>query len=289
MIGWFWHPNCLFDMGIKGFCPKQRDTSGMRKGLRVGSARLMKAVSLLFLVGLYACGANDVPVEVRSLVEENTDGGTELASAPLHYLIGPGDLLRITYLGENNLDSNILVLPDGSIIAPMLEESVLASGLTVDQLRADIEKRLGRYLVEPQVFIHPVKISNQHVFVLGEVKNPHLATSEPLTLAGVISACGGLTNDGQKKQILVIRKTSGGEHVVFDVNFMKLLKGESALPNLPLQRYDIVVVPKSRVARARDFMMAAFGNNIVATRFAIDGILLQDALEEELNLYYNSK
>ena len=71
------------------------------------------------------------------------------------------------------------------------------------------------------------------------------------------------------------------------MNFNQLLEGVSALPDIPLQRYDIVIVPRSRVAKARDFMMAAFGNNIPALRFGIDGILLQNALREELDIYYN--
>ncbi len=261
----------------------------MRKGLHATGARLSGVLilfSLFFLMS--ACGGSDVPVEVREIPAGTADATSELISSPRRYLIGPGDQLRITYLGENLLDSNLLVMPDGKLTAPMLKESVLASGLTIDELRIEIEGRLAEYLVEPQVFIHPIKMGSQHVFVLGQVRNPHLATSEPLTLAGVISECGGLTRDGQKKQILVIRKSPDGNHIVFDVNFMKLLEGESVLPDIPLQRYDIVVVPKSRVAKTRDFMMAAFGNNIVATRFAIDAILVQNALKEELGLYYNS-
>ena len=235
---------------------------------------------------LSACGGRKVPVEVRQIVEEKRDDADELLSMPQTYYIGPGDRLHVSYLGESVLNSNTLVMPDGRVNAPLIKKSILASGLTIDQLRVELETQLSEYLVEPQVFIHPQEISNQHVFVLGEVRNPHLASSQPLTLAGVISACGGIKDSGQRKQVLVIRKMPDGEHKVFDVNFMKLLKGESALPNIPLQRYDIVIVPKSRVAHAQEFMMAAFGNNIVALRFAMDAILVQDALSERLNLYY---
>ncbi len=260
----------------------------MRNGLHLGKAGLYLLVGLLLLVNLSACGGNGVPVEVRQIVEDELDDSAELMETPQTYFIGPGDRLHVSYLGESVLNSNIIVMPDGRMNTPLVKESILASGLTIDQLREEVEIQLSDYLVEPQVFIHPQEIGNQHVFVLGEVRNPHLATAQPLTLAGVISACGGITRDGQKKQILVIRKTADGEHKVFDVNFMKLLKGKSALPNIPLQRYDIVIVPKNRVAHLRDFMMAAFGDNIVALRFAIDAILVQDALSERLNLYYQS-
>ncbi len=84
-----------------------------------------------------------------------------------------------------------------------------------------------------------------------------------------------------------MRRIPGEEPIVFEVNFLALIEGKSLVPDIPLQRYDIVVVPKSRVAKARDFMMAVFGNNYVMTRFGIDAILLHDALRESLDISYS--
>ncbi|MCB9515077.1 MAG: polysaccharide biosynthesis/export family protein [Candidatus Krumholzibacteriia bacterium] len=204
------------------------------------------------------------------------------------YLLGPGDVLRATFVGETALDSNVKVSPDGRVLLPLLDQPILAAGLTLEELQSAIVDSLTRYLVDPQVFVHLVELGSQHVFVLGEVRTPQLAKSEPLTLAGAIAACGGLTPDGQKKQVIVIRRVPGQDPVVFDINFSKLLKGESLLPDIPLQRYDIVVVPKSRVANLRDFVDAAFGNSLVALRFGLDAIVFENALSKELNLYYSN-
>lgn len=259
----------------------------MRKGLHAWGASWSRLPLLVGLTTFCACsGGNDLPLVVRHITDEPVVGGQELLTQPSRYLLGPGDVMRVTYLGENNLDSNIRVNSDGRIMMPLLDTPILASGLAIEQLKQETEKALSHYLVNPQVFLHITEQGSQQVFVLGQVMNPHLATADPLTLVSVISECGGLTKDGQKKQIFVIRRVPDGDPIVFEVDFMKLLKGESLIPDIPLQRYDIVVVPKSRVAKVRDFMMAAFGNNIVGTRFAIDAILVQDALEEKLGLYY---
>jgi len=207
-------------------------------------------------------------------------------AAPTRYLAGPGDLYQLIFLGEDVLSNNVRVTPDGYLHVPLLTEPLLASGRTVEELQAEIETGLEQYLVEPQVFLHLLELGSQHVFVLGHVTNPHLATSEPLSLAGVISACGGITKDGQRKQVIVIRRNPGGDPTVFDVNFSKLLEGRSLAPDIPLQRYDIVVVPKSKVANLRDFMMAVFGNTDIMWRWGINAIYLHQAMTENISIFY---
>jgi polysaccharide export outer membrane protein len=246
------------------------------------------AVPAALLFALVGCGGSKPPVTVHTIQEP---ASVESAGIPVpepRYLLGPGDVLRATFVGETALDANITVSPDGRVLLPLLDQPILAAGLTLEELQGAVQDSLARYLVDPQIFLHLTELGSQHVFVLGEVKSPQLAKSEPLTLAGAIAACGGLTRDGQKKQVIVVRRVPGKDPVVFDVNFSKLLKGESLLPDLPLQRYDIVIVPKSRVANLRDFVDAAFGNSLVALRFGIDAILFENALSRELQLYYSN-
>ena len=227
-------------------------------------------------------------MQMRTLPETARAGADSLLLPQPRYILGPGDNLRITFLGENALDTNARVTPDGRLLLPLIDEPIVASGLTLDQLKVEVERRLARYMVDPQTFIHLLELGSQHVFVLGEVRNPMLATAEPLTLAGVLAACGGFTRDSQKSQIIVVRRNPGEGAQVFEVDFAKLMEGRSLVPDLPLQRYDIVIVPKSRVANVRDFMMAAFGNNMVMLRFGMDSVLLYQALQDELELYYNN-
>lgn len=259
----------------------------MRKGLlfkRLGQCFALAGLPLLAL----SCGKQGPALTVRTLAATAAQDSAALLVPAPRYIVGPGDYLHITFLGEGALDSDIRVGPDGRLLLPLVDEPLLAAGLTLEQLKAEIEQQLGAYLLMPKAFVHLIELGSQHVFVLGEVRNPQLASTEPLTLAGVIAECGGLTRDGQKKQIIVIRRIPGGDTQVFEVDFSQLLAGKSLLPDLPLQRYDIVVVPKSRVANLRDFMMAAFGNNIVMTRFGLDAVLLHNALQKELDVYYQN-
>ncbi len=259
-----------------------------------GSTNRMSAclggLALLLIFALGGCSSGDEPpVVMRTLTEELPIVGMSdpIISNP-RYLIGPGDVLRINFLGEEQLNANLIITPDGYISVPLLSQPVLASGVMIEDLQGIIQTGLAEFLINPQVFLHMVKLGSQHVFVLGNVMRPHLATSEPLTLAGVIAASGGITRDGQRKQVIVLRRNPDGDPTVFDVNFSELLKGNSMVPDIPLQRYDIVVVPKSRVANARDFMMAVFGNNVVMSRFGIDAIILLQALRDNLSFNLNN-
>lgn len=260
----------------------------MRNGLLRKRLTAFLSIGGLPLLLASGCGKQGPALQVRTLTETVPEGAAGLLVPPPRYIVGPGDYLHVTFLGEGALDNDIRVSPDGRLLLPLVDEPLAAAGLTLEELKAEIERHLASYLVEPQAFVHLVELGSQHVFVLGEVRNPQLATSEPLTLAGVIADCGGITRDGQRKQIIVLRRSPDGQGQVFEVDFSQLLSGKSLLPDLPLQRYDIVVVPKSRVANVRDFMMAAFGNNIVMTRFGLDAVLLHNALQKELDVYYQN-
>jgi len=260
----------------------------MCKGLRRNRLPRLLCLAGLPLLFLSGCGRQGPALKVRTLTGTAAADSLAFLGPPPRYVIGPGDRLHVTFLGEVGLDNDFLVSPDGRLLLPLVNEPVLAAGLTLEQLNREIARQLATYLVNPQAYVHLLELGSQHVFVLGEVRNPQLASSEPLTLAGVLADCGGITRDGQKKQVIVIRRNPGGDPQVFEVDFSQLLAGESLLPDLPLQRYDIVVVPKSRVANLRDFMMAAFGNNIVMTRFGLDAVFLQNALERELDVYYQN-
>ena len=239
----------------------------------------------MLVIVLGGCsGGKNVPVKVHTLTGEESIAGAGFLQSESRYLLGPGDLLRVSFLGEEILNNNLRVTPDGYVSVPLVDRPVLVAGMTIDEFKQVIEKEVSQYLIEPKVYLHMIELGEKQVFVLGQVANPHIATSEPLTLTGVISACGGIKEDGQRKQIIVIRRNAGGEPTVFEVNFLALLNGESLLPDIPLQRYDIVIVPKSRIAKMSDFIQSFFGDTIAIPRLGVEMIILQDALERQLNI-----
>jgi polysaccharide biosynthesis/export protein len=97
----------------------------------------------------------------------------ELPSAPANraYHLGPGDRLDIKVLGADELNGQYTVQDDGTI-RMLLVGAVPASGLTPDQVQAELEQKLrtGQYLTHPHA---SVAIANYRpYYIMGEVASP---------------------------------------------------------------------------------------------------------------------
>ena len=139
--------------------------------------------------------------------------------------------------------SEYVVSSDGSIIFPVLG-NVYCKGMTKQQLKADLESRLKRYLTDPLVTI---TLSNFNISVLGEVKSPGQKTSstEKLNIFQAIALAGDLTYDANRTNIKLIRtsEVSGKDEVI------ALDLSEASIVNSPyyfLQQNDILYVEPDR-------------------------------------------
>ena len=139
--------------------------------------------------------------------------------------------------------SEYIVSSDGTIIFPVLG-NVYCKGMTKQQLKADLESRLKRYLTDPLVTI---TLSNFNISVLGEVKSPGQKTSstEKLNIFQAIALAGDLTYDANRTNIKLIRtsEVSGKDEVI------ALDLSEASIVNSPyyfLQQNDILYVEPDR-------------------------------------------
>jgi polysaccharide export outer membrane protein len=123
-----------------------------------------------------------------------------LAFQPEPYRIGVGDSLYITVWDHPELSSPAgpqqqsnangrLVRPDGSMYYPYAG-IVPAVGLTVEQLRASLAKKLAPFVEKPQVDVSVISYGAQRITIRGAfVKtDPQPITVAPLTLAQSVGA-----------------------------------------------------------------------------------------------------
>jgi polysaccharide export outer membrane protein len=126
----------------------------------------------------------------------------ELASfQPVAYEVSPGDTLIITVWDHPELTTPAgsqqqtvingrQVQPDGTLFYPYAGK-VKVGGMTVEQVRSTLEKRLARYLKEPQVDVNVVGYGGR-VSLQGAFTNtaPQDTTVVPQTLSQVIGRAG---------------------------------------------------------------------------------------------------
>ncbi len=158
------------------------------------------------------------------------------------YVIGHGDRLNITVWGQEGLDKDVIVQPDGKISLALVND-VPAVGLTVGALRKELEKRYKEFIFEPNVSITVQEIKSLKIYVIGEVNNP--GEFDLLTYTDVLQAiakAGGFTIYAKPNKIEIIR-TFGGQKTKTRFNYNQVLRGKNLQQNIPLKPGDVIVVP----------------------------------------------
>jgi len=166
------------------------------------------------------------------------------------YLIQVGDSLSIKSYFNSNLNQDVIVLPDGRISLILLRD-VMAAGKTAAELTRELEQGYGtlKYLNSPDVTVVVKELSNEKVYVDGEVKYPAVvAMKGPMTLMQSIATVGGIMTTANTSQVLLIRRQATGEAKTYQFDMQKVLKNE--VPDIYLRRADIVYVPRSDIAEA---------------------------------------
>ncbi|HJN76619.1 MAG TPA: polysaccharide biosynthesis/export family protein [Myxococcota bacterium] len=205
------------------------------------------------------------------------EAGSELRTpAPQDFVFGPGDIIDVKVWRHDDLDMTITIAPDGNISYPLVG-SVQVSGLTYPELVATLETTLSEYLVDPSVAVNIVEVSNQKVFVLGEVQNPAvLQIQNELSILEALVRTGGIHPDARTSNVMLIRGDfDSPELFLIDVD---AIYGQGDLSQMVLlQKGDIVYVPAKTIVNVERFfrriqgILAPFVAGSAIYRNAISG------------------
>ena len=177
-------------------------------------------------------------------------GGVLRADDPAAYRINGGDTLHISVYGEEQLDRDVAVEPDGGIAFPLVG-NVNARGLTLSELQKKIADalRTGNMLpnvTDPEVTVSLVKSSGNSFSVIGQVKTPGTyVTDTQVDVMQALSLAGGLTPFASKSRIIVLRREDGGAQTKIPFDYSAVEDGEKLDSNVLLQGGDVVVVPQA--------------------------------------------
>jgi polysaccharide export outer membrane protein len=163
-------------------------------------------------------------------------------SADSDYLMGTGDVLRITVYGQPDLTTEARVGDSGGIIFPLIGEVRLA-GSTPAHGQAEIAKRLskGGFILDPFVTLNVVQYRGQQVSVLGRVNRPgKYALEKASRVTEVLALAGGVASDGA--DIVTLVRTRGGKTEYREIDLMALFKPGGEADNAVVQDGDIVNV-----------------------------------------------
>lgn len=158
------------------------------------------------------------------------------------YKLNAGDLLQVSVWGEETLNKEVRVLPDGSITFP-LAGRVEVVGVTAQEAEKRITEKLKTYMPDPQVSVVVTKPEGNVAYVIGKVIKPgSVLLQGDTTVMQAISLAGGLDKFADATSIKVLRG-AGKSQTVTTVNYSSLIKGQGLQSNVVLSAGDTILVP----------------------------------------------
>lgn len=206
-------------------------------------------IILIFLAVTTACAQ---PIETRASRPATSK------TKPDAYRLGPEDQILIRAANVPDISEKPLRLDaNGYISMPMIGR-VEAGGLTVEQLEAELIKRLKIYLENPEVAVSMVELHTLPVSVIGEVATPGVQQFRgSKSLVDILSMAGGLRPDAGPNALITRRLEWGrvplpgasddasGKFSVAPVSLKALMDGSNPEINIPVQPYDVISVPRA--------------------------------------------
>jgi polysaccharide export outer membrane protein len=162
------------------------------------------------------------------------------------YRINPGDELEIHVWGDERLQRDVLVLPDGTFAFPLVGQ-VNAAGRLPSELERVITAGLQPQYKGPvpQVTVSVKKASGYQFSIVGKVRNPGSFTpGRYVNVLEALAIAGGPSEFANLGNARLIRKM-GNRMVVIPLRLQDAMKGDlAALNEIPrIESGDTLVVP----------------------------------------------
>jgi polysaccharide export outer membrane protein len=158
------------------------------------------------------------------------------------YKLQPGDLLQVIVWKETDLQSEVLIRPDGGI-SFALAGDLEAAGHTTDELRAELQTRVRKLIPDAVVTVQVKLASGNRVYVIGKVNHPgDFALIRPIDVLQALSLAGGATPFANTNGIRVLHR-DGLHQTATRFRYGDVSRGRHLDQNVLLQSGDTVVVP----------------------------------------------
>jgi polysaccharide export outer membrane protein len=169
-------------------------------------------------------------------------GNVAHAADTAPYLIQPGDVLVVSVWKETDLQSEVLVRPDGGLSLPLAGEFD-AAGHSIEELRGAIAKKLDKYVPNAVVTVSVKQIGGNRIYVIGKVNRPgEFMFSRPIDVMQALSLAGGTTSFAALNDIQILRRESGKQQSIA-FRYGDVENGRKLDQNILLRSGDTVVVP----------------------------------------------
>ncbi len=176
------------------------------------------------------------------LLAQDPVTGSQQKAAKEYYKIGVNDVLGIFVKDEAALTQDMVVMPDGRIIFPMIGE-IMAQGHSAIDLKDTITEKLKEFIKNPVVTVMVRQSNSRRIYTIGNVSRPGPYPLEAdMTVLQALSVAGGFTEWADRKFVMVVRRANGKE-TMLRFNYQDFIAGKNLENNYMLAPGDTIVVP----------------------------------------------
>lgn len=220
-------------------------------------SKKVRSIGLTVLFATLSAGGQSASTTPASTVESNAACKAQVRST---YLLGPDDELQVSGPEmDDSVNKAVRVDGEGDIQVSLIGR-VHVGGLTVQQAEQEINKKLSKYIKNPQAALDVKEMRSQPASILGEVNTAgvHQVTGHK-TLLEMISMAGGTKPDAGYR-IRITRQVEwgciplpgatvdpSGRYSVAEVNLQDIIEAKRPEENIQILPQDIVTVPKAEL------------------------------------------
>src|SRR5262249_16498777 len=126
--------------------------------------------------------------------------------APTAYVIGLGDVLRVTVWKEPDLTGDVTVRPDGMITLPLVGD-LPAAGQSPGQLAGELMGALQRFVERPRVTVSVSQATSARIYVVGQAMRPgEFPLAGRMTVLKALALAGGFKEFARPESIVIVRE-----------------------------------------------------------------------------------
>ncbi|HWQ91012.1 MAG TPA: polysaccharide biosynthesis/export family protein, partial [Clostridia bacterium] len=166
--------------------------------------------------------------------------------------LGPGDIINIGLYGSPELTrSECAIAPDGRV-SYLEAQDVMATGRTIDELRAELDNQLVKYRRAARTIITPLSFKSKKYFLLGKVMSKGVYTLDrPMTVLEAIARAKGVESGLVDRNVIDLADfqrsflVRHGKRI--PLNFEKLFYQGDLSQNIPIEPGDYIYVPGKEI------------------------------------------
>jgi polysaccharide biosynthesis/export protein len=156
--------------------------------------------------------------------------------------LSPGDVIKLSFAEESDLDQTQKIRRDGTISLPYLGQ-VTAAGKRVIDLQHELTSRYDEYLDNPEVLV-TLETGSATVIISGFATYPGKVTFDrPTTVYQAIMTAGGVSDYGSLSNIHLTRIINGVQRTE-TINLRPNIRGKPTLPKY-VQDGDVIYISRS--------------------------------------------